>query len=67
METYHASFTIQVRVNLLLKGGLVHVARADGDTDGDGLLLCLACDVLEDGNTGVDTPTLLEKSADGAT
>lgn len=67
METYHASFTVQVRVDLLLKGGLVHVAGTDGNTESNGFLLCLACDVLEDGDTGVDTPTLFEKSADGTT
>jgi hypothetical protein len=54
----HATLAVEVRVNLLLKGGLVEVARADGDTDGDGLLLGLAGDVLVDGDRGLSRPFL---------
>lgn len=68
VDTTHqaTTLTVKVRVDLLLKGGLVEVTRADGDTEGDGLLLGLAGDVLEDGNGGVDATALLEERADGA-
>ena len=38
-ETYDTTFTVKVRVDLLLEGGLVHVTGADSDTDGDSLLV----------------------------
>ena len=68
MDTAHqaTTLTVKVRVDLLLEGGLVEVAGADGDTEGDGLLLGLASDVLVDGNGGVDTAALTEEGADGA-
>ena len=68
MNTTHqaTALTVQVGVDLLLEGGLVEVAGADGDTEGDGLLLGLAGDVLVDGNGGVDTAALTEEGADGA-
>jgi hypothetical protein len=62
-----ATLTVQVGVDLLLEGGLVHVSGTDGDTEGNSLLLGLAGDVLEDGNGGVDTAAFTEESADGAT
>lgn len=61
-----AALTVQVRVDLLLEGGLVEVAGADGDTERDGLLLSLAGDVLEDGDGGVDATALAEEGADSA-
>ena len=68
VDTAHeaATLAVQVRVHLLLEGGLVEVSGTDGDTEGDGLLLGLAGDVLEDGNGGVDATALAEESADGA-
>jgi hypothetical protein len=60
-----AALAVQVRVHLLLEGGLVEVARADGNTESDGLLLGLASHVLEDGNGGVDSTALTEERADG--
>jgi hypothetical protein len=67
-DTAHENTTlaVEVRVDLLLKGGLVEVAGADGDTEGDGLLLGLAGDVLPDSDGRVDTTAFLEERADGA-
>lgn len=67
VDTTHqaTTLTVKVTVDLLLKGGLVHVARSNGHTEGNSLLLSLASHVLEDGDTGVDTTALLEESADG--
>jgi hypothetical protein len=68
VDTAHqaATLTVQVGVDLLLEGGLVHVSGTDGDTEGNSLLLGLAGDVLEDGNGGVDTAAFTEESANGA-
>jgi hypothetical protein len=67
-DTAHENTTlaVEVRVDFLLESGLVEVAGADGDTEGDGLLLGLASDVLPDSDGGVDTAALLEEGADGA-
>ena len=67
MDTAHqaATLAVQVRVDLLLESGLVHVSGTDGNTEGNGLLLGLAGNVLVDGDGGVDTTALTEKSADG--
>lgn len=61
-----AALAVQVRVDLLLEGGLVEVARPDGDAERDGLLLGLAGYVLVDGDGGVDAAALAEEGADGA-
>ena len=61
-----ATLAVQVRVHLLLEGGLVEVSRADSDTEGYGLLLGLAGDVLEDSDGGVDATALAEEGADSA-
>ena len=68
MDTAHqaAALAVEVGVDLLLEGGLVEVAGADGNTEGDSLLLGLAGDVLEDGDGGVDATALLEEGADSA-
>jgi hypothetical protein len=68
VDTAHqaTTLTVQVGVDLLLERGLVEVTTADGNTEGDGLLLGLASDVLEDGNGRVDTATLTEEGANGA-
>jgi hypothetical protein len=68
VDTAHqaATLTVEVRVDLLLKGGLVQVAGANGDTQGNGALLGLASDVLVDGKRRVDTAALAEERADGA-
>jgi hypothetical protein len=61
-----ATLAVQVRVHLLLEGGLVEIAGADGNAEGDGLLLGLASHVLEDGDGGVDSTALAEERTDGA-
>jgi hypothetical protein len=68
VDTTHqaTALAVQVGVDLLLECSLVHVSGTDGDTEGNGLLLGLASDVLEDGNGRVDTAALTEESADGA-
>lgn len=66
MKTYDTTFTVEVRVHLLLEGGLIEVPRPNSDTESNGLLLGLSGDILPDGNTGVDTTALLEESSDGA-
>ena len=66
LSTHHAALAIQVRVDLLLERGLVHIARADSDAEGSGLLLRLARDVLPHGNGRIDATALFEKRADGA-
>ena len=49
-DTYHTTLTVEVRVDFLLKGGIVHVAGTNSDTEGNSLLLGLAGDILEDGD-----------------
>lgn len=68
MDTTHedTSLSVQVREDLLLKGGLVDVTGTDGDTESDGLLLGLTGNVLVDGNGRVDTSALEEQSSDGS-
>jgi hypothetical protein len=68
VDTTHeaATLTVEVRVDLLLEGGLVEVARADGNTKGNSLLLSLASDVLVNGERGVDTTALTEEGSDGS-
>lgn len=68
MDTAHeaATLTVEVGVDLLLKGGLVEVAGADGNAEGDGLLLGLASDVLVDGERRVDATALTEKGSDSS-
>ena len=67
MNTTHeaATLTVEVGVDLLLEGGLVEVTAADGNTEGNSLLLSLAGHVLEDGEGRVDTTALTEERADG--
>ena len=69
VDTAHqaATLTVEVRVDLLLEGGLVEVAGANGDTESNGLLLSLTSDVLEDGEGRVDAAALAEESANSAT
>ena len=68
MDTTHqaSTLTVEVRVDLLLEGGLVEVAGADSDTKSDGLLLCLAGHVLENSNGRVDTTSLTEERSHGS-
>jgi hypothetical protein len=61
-----AALAVQVRVHLLLEGGLVEVAGADGNAKGDGLLFGLTGYVLENSDGGVDSAALAEERADGA-
>lgn len=68
VDTTHqaATLTVQVRVDLLLEGGLVEVTTANGNTESDSLLFSLASHVLVDGEGGVDATTLAEERADSA-
>src|SRR5258708_11879602 len=63
---HHAALAIQVRVDLLLERGLVHISRANSDSERSSPLLRLARDVLPHGDRRVDTTALLEECADGA-
>ena len=67
VDSTHQATTlaVEVRVDLLLEGSLVHVSGTDGNTEGNSLLLGLAGNVLVNGNGRVDTTALTEKSADG--
>jgi hypothetical protein len=67
VDTAHeaATLTVQVRVDLLLEGGLVEVARADGNTECTSLLLGVTSDVLVDSEGGVDATALTEEGTDG--
>lgn len=69
MDTTHetTTLTVEVRVNLLLEGGLVEVSGANGDTDGGSLLVGAAGDVLEHSEGGINATALLEEGADSAT
>lgn len=68
MDAAHQApaLAVQVRVDFLFEGGLVQIAAADGDAEGDGFLLGFAGDVLEDGDGGVNAAALAEEGADGA-
>lgn len=68
VDTAHQATTLTVEIgdDLLLEGGLVEVARADGNTKGDSLLLGLTSDILVDGERGVDTTALTEEGSDGS-
>jgi hypothetical protein len=59
------TFSIEIRVDFLLKGGLVQVSTANGDTEGNSLLQSLTSDILVDSNGRVDTTSLAEESSDG--
>jgi hypothetical protein len=65
-ETYDTSLSVEVREDLLLKGGLVEVTGTDGDTEGNGLLLGLTSNILEDGDGRVDTSALEEEGSDSS-
>ena len=64
-RTYNTTLAIEIGIYLLLKGGLVHVPRADGNTEGDSLLLGLSGNILPHGDGRVDATSLLKESADG--
>lgn len=68
MDTTHQATTlsVQVGVDFLLKGGLVEVATADGNTKSLGLLLGFASDILEDSVRGIDTTALTEERSDSS-
>lgn len=61
------TLTVEVRVDLVLEGGLVEVTGSDTDTEGNGTVLGLARDILVDGNGSVDATALEEEVADGGT
>lgn len=61
-----ASLSVEIRVDFLLECGLVEVATADSDTEGNGLLFGLAGDILEHGNGRVDATAFTEETSDGS-
>ena len=61
-----AALAVEIRVDLLLKGGFVEVAGADGDAEGHGFFFGFARHVLEDGDGGGDAAAFAEEGADGA-
>lgn len=69
MDTPHqaATLTVQVGVHLLLESGLVQVSATNSDTESNCLLLGVAGYVLEDGDGGIDSAALTEKSSNGST
>jgi hypothetical protein len=68
LDTAHetSSFTIQVTIDFLFKGGLVQVSRADCDTEGNGFFFGLPADILEDGKGGVNPAAFFEEGANSA-
>jgi hypothetical protein len=64
--TYDTSLTVKVGENLFLKRSFVQVTGTDGDTEGNGLLLGLTSNILEDGDGGVDTSSLEEEGSDSS-
>jgi hypothetical protein len=64
--TYDTSLTVKVREDLLLKRSFVEVTGTDGDTEGNGLLLGLTSNILEDGDGRVDTSSLEEEGSDSS-
>jgi hypothetical protein len=58
------TLTDEIRVDFLIEGGLIHITRTDTDTESDSALLSLTRDILENGEGGVDTTTLLEETTD---
>ena len=68
MDTAHqaAALTIEVRVYLLLECGLVEVARSNGNTESNRLLLSFACHILKHSDRRVDAATLTEESTHSA-
>ena len=67
MDSTHeaATLSVEIRIDLLLKSGLVEVTRANGNTHGNGLLLGSTGHILENGERGVDTTSLTEEGSDG--
>jgi hypothetical protein len=65
--TYDTAFTIQIRINLLLRRRLVQIPTADTYPKRDGLLFRVPGDILPDGDTRINTPPFFKESADGAT
>lgn len=66
MNTYNTTLSVKVRVDLLLKGGLVKVTGTNGDTKSNSLLLGVTGHILVNGNGRVDTTALKEKSSDSS-
>ncbi len=66
MDTAHqaASLAVEIRVDLLLKCGLVEVSTADSNAESNGLFFSFASHVLEDGHGRVDTTAFAEECAD---
>jgi hypothetical protein len=65
-STYDTSLSVEIGEDLLLKRSLVKVTRSDGDTEGNGLLLGLTGNILEDGDGRVDTSSLEEEGSDSS-
>ena len=67
VDTSHqtSTFTVQIAVDFLLKGGLVKISGSDGDTQCHSLFFGLTGNVLEDRDGGVDASAFLEEGSDG--
>lgn len=68
MNTAHqaAALTIEIRVYLLLKCGLIEVARSNGNTKSDCLLLSFARHILKHSHRRIDATTLTEEGTHSA-
>jgi hypothetical protein len=68
VDTTHqaTTLTVQVRVNLLLEGGLIQVSTANSDAESNCLLLGVASHILVDSDGGVNTTPLTEESSNGS-
>jgi hypothetical protein len=68
LDTTHetSSFTVQVTVDFLFKGGLVEISRSNCNTKSNSFLFGFTSDILEDGERGVDSSSFLEERSDCA-
>ena len=64
--THHTALSVEIRVHLFLKCRLVQISRSDSNTNGDGLLLGLAGDILVYCNGRVDSSTFEVEGSDGS-
>jgi hypothetical protein len=60
------TFTIEIGIDFLLKGGFVEVSTTDGNTHGNGLLESFASYILKDGYRRVDSTTFAEQTANSS-
>ncbi len=60
------TLTVQVGVNLLLKGSLIQVSTSNPDAETNCLFLGLSSHILVNGDGGVDTTALTEQGSDSS-